>query len=218
VASGRVDSVYDRVIVEYKNPKSPADRIGSTLRDPGTAKLLTQIKSRFGDLKKEHGQPIESLFGVGLDGNRVIFVRYRDGNWIEEAPVPLTEISATRLLWALFNLGAGGKPFSATYLARDFGGGSISASSMVRALYSAQRESSDPKAQTLYEEWQSLFGIVCGYEALSANEDVASLAALYGLTEGPVDFKLLLFCAHTYYAFVMKLLSADIVGVYHGLP
>src|SRR6185437_7498367 len=132
VASGRVDSVYDRVIVEYKNPKSPADRIGSTLRDPGTAKLLTQIKSRFGDLKKEHGQPIESLFGVGLDGNRVIFVRYRDGNWIEEAPVPLTEISATRLLWALFNLGAGGKPFSATYLARDFGGGSISASSMVR--------------------------------------------------------------------------------------
>jgi len=29
VASGRVDSVYDRVIIEYKNPASPAARIGS---------------------------------------------------------------------------------------------------------------------------------------------------------------------------------------------
>jgi hypothetical protein len=29
VASGFVDSVYDRVIIEYKNPNSPSARIGS---------------------------------------------------------------------------------------------------------------------------------------------------------------------------------------------
>jgi hypothetical protein len=28
VASGRIDSVYDRVVIEYKNPASPGDRIG----------------------------------------------------------------------------------------------------------------------------------------------------------------------------------------------
>jgi hypothetical protein len=208
VASGRVDSVYDRVIIEYKNPASSSDRIGATLRDSGTAKLLAQIKSRFADLKNEHGQPIESLFGVGLDGNRILFVRYRDGAWIEEAPVLVTEASAARLLWALFNLGAGGRPFSATYLARDFGGSSASASSMVRALYAALQASDDPKALTLFAEWQSLFGIVCGYEALSSNEEAVRLAALYGLPKKGVDFRLLLFCAHTYYALVMKLVPS----------
>lgn len=218
VASGRVDSVYDRVILEYKNPASTADRIGSSLQDPGTSRLLTQIKSRFADLKNEHGQPIESLFGVGLDGNRILFVRYRDGKWLEEAPVALTPASATRLLWALFNLGAGGRPFSAAYLARDFGGTSAAAGEMVRALYSAIKDSADPKTQTLFAEWQSLFGIVCGYEALTSNEEVSRLAKLYGLSTKGIDFDLLLFCAHTYYALVMKLLSAEIVGVYHGLP
>lgn len=217
VASGRVDSVYDRVILEYKNPSS-GDRIGATLQDAGTRKLLEQIKSRFADLKDEHGQPIDSLFGVGLDGRRILFVRYSNGNWIEEAPVSVTAASVARLLWALFNLGSGGKPFSAAYLARDFGGNSAAAGAMVRALYGAVEETDDPKAQTLFDEWQSLFGIVCGYEALTANEQVARLARLYGLDPGITDFRKLLFSAHTYYALVMKLLSAEIVGVYHGLP
>ncbi len=45
VASGRIDSVYDRVIVEYKNPNRGADRIGSTLDAGGSRRLLNQIKS-----------------------------------------------------------------------------------------------------------------------------------------------------------------------------
>jgi SAM-dependent methyltransferase len=218
VASGRVDSVYDRVIVEYKNPASASDRIGATLQDAGTNKLLEQIKSRFADLNAEHGQPVESLFGVGLDGNRILFVRHRDGTWVAEAPVPLTAASAARLLWALFNLGAGGRPFSANYLAQDFGGSSPAAGGMVRALYASLKDSEDPKAQTLFAEWKSLFGIVCGYEALASNEQGAGLAKLYGVVGPTVDFGLLLFSAHTYYALLMKLLSAEIVGVYHGLP
>ena len=135
VASGRVDSVYDRVIVEYKNPASKTESIGASLTDRGTAKILAQIKSRFADLEKEHGQPTESLFGVGIDGRRIVFIRFREGAWLEEAPVALTPASASRLLWALFNLGVGGRPFSAAYLARDFGGSSNSAGETVRALY-----------------------------------------------------------------------------------
>lgn len=50
VASGRIDSVYDRVIIEYKNPRSNADKIGDTLKAAGSKKLLAQIKSRFSDL------------------------------------------------------------------------------------------------------------------------------------------------------------------------
>jgi hypothetical protein len=34
VASGRVDSVYDRVIIEYKNPANPGARIGPRADSP----------------------------------------------------------------------------------------------------------------------------------------------------------------------------------------
>jgi hypothetical protein len=40
VVSGRIDSVYDRVIIEYKNPASPADRLGPKADSPGTRKVV----------------------------------------------------------------------------------------------------------------------------------------------------------------------------------
>src|SRR5260370_16899082 len=40
VASGRVDSVYDRVIIEYKNPKNPVTRLPPKASPPGTHKLV----------------------------------------------------------------------------------------------------------------------------------------------------------------------------------
>src|SRR4030042_1627320 len=42
VASGRVDSVYSRVIIEYKNPKRPAACIGSRSDSPGSRKVIEQ--------------------------------------------------------------------------------------------------------------------------------------------------------------------------------
>src|SRR5208337_3621874 len=43
---------------------------------------------------------------VGLDGKRFIFVRFRDKAWAAEEPVEISPESATRFLWALFNLEA----------------------------------------------------------------------------------------------------------------
>ena len=79
VASGRVDSVYDRVIIEYKNPKSPGARIGPKADSPGSKKVVEQIKGRFYDMQAELGHPLNTMFGVGLDGNYFIFIRFRDG-------------------------------------------------------------------------------------------------------------------------------------------
>lgn len=56
VASGRIDSVYSRVIIEYKNPKSPGDRIGPKGDSPGSKKVVEQIKKRFYDMRG--GAPI----------------------------------------------------------------------------------------------------------------------------------------------------------------
>lgn len=64
VAKGRIDSVYTRVLIEYKNPSSPGDRLGPKLDSPGSKKVVEQIKLRFRGLKDEHGHPFNTLFGV----------------------------------------------------------------------------------------------------------------------------------------------------------
>src|SRR5437867_1395232 len=63
VAKGRIDSLYSRVLIKYKNPSDPAARIGPRLDSSGSKKLVEQIKSRFRGLKDEHGQPFNTLFG-----------------------------------------------------------------------------------------------------------------------------------------------------------
>jgi hypothetical protein len=52
-------------------------------------------------------------------------------------PVPVDRFSTERFLWALFNLGRKGKPFSPEYLADDFGASSAVAIAGVKAFYHA---------------------------------------------------------------------------------
>jgi len=156
VASGRVDSVYDRVIIEYKNPSDPGARIGPKADSPGSKKVFAQIKKRFYDMRTEHGQPLNTLFGVGLDGNYFIFVRFRDDKWQVQDPVEVNRHSAERFLWALFNLGTKGRPFSPEYLAGDFGSEGSLARAGIHALYEAIVGTDHPKAQTFFSQWKIL--------------------------------------------------------------
>ncbi len=220
VASGRIDSVYSRVIIEYKNPKSPGDHIGPKGDSPGSKKVIEQIKKRFYDMRHEHGQPLNSLFGVGLDGNYFIFVRFRDEKWQVQEPVEVNSYSAERFLWALFNLGTKGKAFSPEYLAGDFGseGGNTVAISGIHALYDAIVTTDNPKAQTFFSQWKILFGEVCGYDVDSQSEKLRKLAEFYQVGVKDPKPAELLFAVHTYYALFMKLLAAEIVAFFHKLP
>jgi hypothetical protein len=121
VAKGRIDSFYARVLIEYKNPSSPGDRLGPRLDSPGSKKVVEQIKTRCRGLKDELGRQPGSLFGVGCDGKQFIFVRLRDNKRQVEEPVEVNKISAERFLWALCNLGVKSKPFQPEHLAGDFG-------------------------------------------------------------------------------------------------
>lgn len=219
VASGRIDSVYSRVIIEYKNPKS-ADKIGPKADSPGSKKVVEQIKKRFYDMRTQHGQPMNSLFGVGLDGNYFIFIRFRDEKWHVQEPVEVNRHSAERFLWALFNLGNKGKPFSPEYLAGDFGseGGNTVAIGGIHALYDAIITTDNPKAQVFFSQWKILFGEVCGYDVDNPSDKIKKLAEFYKV--GVKNFKPaeLLFAVHTYYALFMKLLASEIVAFFHKLP
>jgi hypothetical protein len=219
VASGRVDSVYSRVIIEYKNPRTP-DKIGLRADSPGSKKVVEQIKKRFYDMRHEHGQPLNSLLGVGMDGNHFIFVRFRDEKWQVQEPVEVNRHSAERFLWALFNLGNKGKPFSPEYLAGDFGseGGNTIAIGGIHALYDAIVAPGNPKAQTFFSQWKILFGEVCGYDVDNPSGKIKKLAEFYQVGVKNLKPAELLFAVHTYYALFMKLLASEIVAFFHKLP
>ena len=217
VASGRIDSVYDRVIIEYKNPSDPGARIGPKAESPGSKKVVAQIKKRFYDMRTEHGQPLNTLFGVGLDGNYFIFVRFRDDKWQVQDPVEVNRHSAERFLWALFNLGQKGKPFSPDYLAGDFGAEAKLAQDGVHTLYEAICETENPKARTFFSQWKILFGEVCGYNVESTSDKLKKLADSYQVPRKGLQPAELLFSLHTYYALFMKLLANEMVAFFHRL-
>lgn len=217
VASGRVDSVYNCVIIEYKNPSSAAARIGPTASAPGAKKVVEQIKSRFYDMRSK--ETLNTLFGVGCDGNHFIFVRYYNDKWQVQDPVEVNKHSAERFLWALFNLGTKGKRFEPDYLAGDFGSaeGSV-AREGIKVLYDAISATTNAKAQTFFNQWKILFGEVCGYDVESPSEKIKKLADFYGVPATGVKPAEMLFAVHTYYALFMKLLAGEIIGHFHKLP
>jgi len=219
IAKGRADSVYDRVIIEYKNPSSQSARIGPSANSPGAKKVVEQIKQRFYDLRTKYRDPLNTLFGVGCDGKHFVFVRYYNDKWQVQDPVEVNKHSASRFLWALFNLGESGRRFEPDYLAGDFGSaeGSV-ASAGIKVLYDAISTTTNPKAQTFFSQWKILFGEVCGYDVDNPSDKIKKLGDFYGVPGKGVKPAELLFSVHTYYALFMKLLAGEIIGHFHKLP
>ena len=213
VAKGRIDSAYDRVFIEYKNPKSNSDRLSINRDGKGNQKVIEQIKSRFAGLKEDLGHPPESLFGVGCDGNYFIFVRYRNNQWDVQDPVEVNKNTSERFLRVLLNLGISGKPFVPEYLAKDFGSEGTVAQAGIKTLYETICTTDNPKAQTFFQQWKILFGQVCGYDVNIPSDKIVQLGEFYGINEGTDSLKApeLLFSVHSYYALFIKLLAAEIV-------
>ena len=216
IGTGRADSVYDCVIIEYKNPAGP-DKLSAKSDAAGNKKVVEQLQKRFYGMRTEFGRPLNTMFGVGCDGYYFIFVRFRDDKWDIQDPVEVNRHSAERFLWALFNLGTKGKAFTPEYLAGDFGADAKLAQDGIRALYETISTTTNPKAQTFFQQWKLLFAEVCGYDVNSPSDKIKKLGDFYGVYGMPKPAELL-FAVHTYYALFMKLLASEIVAFFHKLP
>src|SRR5258708_4397042 len=83
IATGRPDSLYGSVIVEYKKPGTL-----SSSKDAGSNKaLVAQLKQRFYDLNREEKRDWKSMLGVGTDGRYFVFLRFRDEKWTQPEPL-----------------------------------------------------------------------------------------------------------------------------------
>ena len=210
IATGRPDSVYGSVIVEYKEPGTLSPNKDAA---PNKA-VIEQLKRRFSDMNREEHRNWSSMFGVGTDGKYFIFLRFRRDKWSDEDPLPVNRYSTERFLWALYNLGQKGKPYLPDYLHGDFGSDSPVAQEGVRALYEEILATENPKAQVFFNQWKILFGEVCGYDVENLSDKLKKLAEFY-VVKGKPQPAQLLFAVHTYYAILIKLLAAEIVSFFN---
>lgn len=217
IGTGRIDSVYGCVIIEYKNPRSPSAKLSSDREAKGNKEVVKQIQDRFLEFQKEQNKQLNTMFGVGCDGKYFVFVRHRNGKWFVQDPVEVTRHSSERFLWALINMGKKGKAYTPDDLAEDFGSDSRLARIGIKVLYDTICSASSPRTQVFFQEWKILFGEVCGYDIDSPSDKIGKLADFYdiGKKHRPAE---LLFSVHTYYAIFMKILASEIVAFYHGLP
>lgn len=212
VGTGRPDSVYGSVIVEYKDPGNLSPNKDAA---PNKA-LIEQLKRRFSDMNREEERNWNSMFGVGTDGKYFVFLRFRDNKWTDQEPLPVDRNSTVTFLWALYNLGQKGKPYRPEYLNGDFGSESETGLARlgVETLYDEILKTENPKAQVFFNQWKILFGEVCGYDVENLSDKLKKLAEFY-VVKGKPQPAPLLFAVHTYYAIFIKLLAAEIVSFFN---
>lgn len=148
LANGRADTVFNRLILEYKKPGAIK---------PDNAKnrqLITQVKGYIEDLAKEERWKQERLLGVAFDGKYFLFIR-KVKRWIEEEPVVVNAESIERFLLTLEKL-TGKAALVPENLIRDFavGSGSLNyiASNAIKAFYFALTGSVNERVKVFFEQ------------------------------------------------------------------
>jgi hypothetical protein len=206
---GRSDAVHGQMIIEYELP--------------GSFKSQRNIDHAFNQLVdyiigESKSTKLHQLVGVGFDGEQIFFVQYHDkekktidkDKFTIRGPLSFTPQSARTFLIHLRALAR--LPLSAENLADKFGPDSDLAPKAVSAYANSLKYWGDRKrVQTYYNEWKRLFGIVYGeHFSGQQEEETVELAKLYNVSQD-TDFQELLFSIHTYFAFLMKLIAAELL-------
>jgi hypothetical protein len=214
----RPDAVHGRVVIEYEPPRSLGRKAAlEHARDQVWRYLVAEASG----LNRDPRAALPYMAGIGFDGERVFFVRFnRRVKGAQEitatefhfdGPHPFDDEASRTFLTQLRSLSR--FPLTAEELERAFGPGPDRAiaphavSSFVEALTQAK----SPRVRVFFDEWKRLFGIVYGEQFTNyQGGEVAELARTYGVSE-TTDFQELLFCVHTYFALLMKLIAAELL-------
>ncbi|MCS6906917.1 MAG: hypothetical protein RML93_03425, partial [Anaerolineales bacterium] len=208
LATGRADAVFNRLVIEYERPgvlkKTP---------DAATRHAVQQVKDYITGLAKKERHAIERLAGVAFDGYFLIFIRYINGRWTEEAPVEVNQHSLERFLTWLAGL-ASGIALTSENLNRDFAVEQLRTQNILRGLFQAlgpalaQPEGIVPK---LFEQWRLFFSEAIDYsEAFGGRklEPLKKWVRKAGLEVTTAEeAERFFFVLHTYFALLVKLLA-----------
>lgn len=209
VFKGRSDAVHGQIVIEYEPPKSFSSKRNV---DHAYHQLIDYLSGESKDSK------LSKLVGVGFDGKQIFFVQYQDreGKTIDKTkfilrgPYNFSPESARTFLIHLRALSR--LPLTAENLAQKFGPESELAPKIVSAFANALEYWGDQThIRTFFNEWKRLFGIVYGEQFTGhQTEEAKILSDLYKVGKD-TDFQELLFSVHTYFAFLMKLIAAELL-------
>jgi methylase of polypeptide subunit release factors len=218
----RPDALHGQVVVEHEPPEAFKSKRSIEHAYEQLAEYITAEARGTG--KDKIAGPV-GIVGAGFDGSSIFFVRCRskgkpskgktdgfefamDGPYMFGAESALTFVTYLRALARL--------ALTAENLADKFGPKAEVAREAVWAFVDSLENWGTSRTKVFFEEWQRLFGIVYG-EKFGGNTDKRNLA-LGELYELPVEsnFQTILFCIHTYFAMLMKLIAAELLSVSEG--
>ena len=243
VLSGRPDAVYGDLIIEYKNPNRSDNWVeeafsGRNEDDSGIIDYMYDIAQERAHNEEEQEAILDKMVGVGTNGHKIFFCRYRPQERVEaisSGQTPLFGLSrqdveegvkiidvydiqdgARTFLTFLRSLSR--RPLTSEKLAEVYGPDGEIAQEAVQELYQELTDSigEHPRVSTLYNEWERVFGIVYGEEMGQISDDRQLFGNIYGLEEPEV--RPLLFSVHTYYALLMKMLSTELLSTIRETP
>ena len=233
---GRPDAVYGYLTIEYKAPGKLSRKADIKVAIEQLQRYLGEQAIHFGQKKEDF---LEKAVGVATDGKRILFLRFTKTASILQTPIPVEKMQAvlfpeleampgfqvlgpypinkssiSNLL--IFVRASARRPLTAENLAAVFGPTCQVAQQTVSELYSmlmkAQRRQVPSRIKTFFQEWDRIFGVVYGQELEKAEKSAEETASLYQMPSG-VRLKQLLFAIHTFYAFLMKVISIELVSL-----
>jgi SAM-dependent methyltransferase len=207
VARGRVDSVYNRLVLEYKRPGIIRDSNKLSCNQA----VITQVKDYILDVAKRERREAQRLAGVALDGFYFIFVRRVGEGWSVDDPTPVNTASTELFLRLLYSLSAGAALVPEN-LIEDFGPRTLRAQRAVRSLYTGLHGSKHPLVIKLFEQWRHFFSEATDYkewaERIETKEEFRIFVKGMGLDPRYSEPPKVFFALHTYYALLIKLVAS----------
>jgi SAM-dependent methyltransferase len=203
ISGGRKDALYGHVILEYKSP-------GRLDHKTEFKKAKEQVK-QYIQRQSEDERDYSRYFGVITDGGKISFVRFRSGQWEEQDdPLNVNRETVRTLLRAIRGLRL--KIIDPAALVTDFGPGDLSRK-VIELLYNSLRKPDSKRTRMLFEDWKRVFSQVCAY----SSEKLSALVDYYGLKQRNIDIEKLMFCIHTYYTLLMKLITSDVISYFNPM-
>ncbi len=238
--TGRSDAVYGYLTLEYKAPGKFERKVNIETAVQQLQRYLTGKAQQFGGKRDDF---LEKAVGVAIDGVQILFVRFTKRPAVLQMPLPVTEgqtllfaetteqrgfhvmgpypISSSSLANFLIFVRASARlPLTADNLASVFSPNCQVTQQAISDLYSAlvkaQSRRAPSRVKTFFVEWDRIFGVVYGEELEKAEKSAAETAKVYQMPAG-IRLKQLLFSIHTFYAFLMKLISIELISLQDGM-
>lgn len=207
VARGRVDSVYNRLILEYKRPGV----LRSSNANRSNQEVIQQVKDYIRDVGKREKREVHRLAGVATDGHFFIFVRRVGEGWSVDDPAPVNPASVEHFLRLLFALSVGAALVPEN-LVEDFGPRTLRAQRAVRSIYATLHSSKNPLVGKLFHQWRLFFSEATDYkewaERIESKEEFRIFVKGMGLDPKYAEAPKVFFALHTYYALLIKLVAS----------